>query len=183
MPDARATQFDPETFADECRAAFAEDDGRTRLLRLMRDRFANPDDVRAGLGDPREGGIFPILVSDELTIVNIVWKPGMTIVPHNHETWAIIGIYAGQEDNVWWKRIDDDPDGHIEPAGERTLMPGDVMPMGEDAIHSVTNPLTTPTGAIHIYGGNFFDMPRSEWDADGIKERPYDQSRVASFKD
>jgi hypothetical protein len=30
------------------------------------------------------------------------------------------------------------------------------------------------TGAIHIYGGDFFAVPRSEFDAETLEERPYD---------
>jgi len=28
--------------------------------------------------------------------------------------------------------------------------------------------------AIHIYGGNFFEVPRSEWDTETLEERPFD---------
>ena len=30
------------------------------------------------------------------------------------------------------------------------------------------------TGAIHIYGGDFFAVPRSEWDSETLRERPMD---------
>jgi predicted metal-dependent enzyme (double-stranded beta helix superfamily) len=43
-----------------------------------------------------------------------------------------------------------------------------------DAIHSVTNPIPRMTGAIHIYGGDFFAVPRSEWDSETLRERPMD---------
>jgi len=42
----------------------------------------------------------------------------------------------------------------------------------------VTNPLTRFTGAIHIYGGDFFAVPRSEFDADTLEERPYDVEKT-----
>jgi predicted metal-dependent enzyme (double-stranded beta helix superfamily) len=31
-----------------------------------------------------------------------------------------------------------------------------------------------PTGAIHVYGGDFVDQPRSQWGPGPIEERPYD---------
>jgi len=30
----------------------------------------------------------------------------------------------------------------------------------------VTNPIPRLTGAIHVYGGDFFGVARSEWDAE-----------------
>ena len=38
----------------------------------------------------------------------------------------------------------------------------------------MTNPLDRLTGAIHVYGGDFFTMPRSEWTPETFEERPYD---------
>src|SRR4029453_5890234 len=34
------------------------------------------------------------------------------------------------------------------------------------------------TGAIHIYGGDFFGTPRSEWDRETLQEQPYDGERA-----
>jgi hypothetical protein len=38
----------------------------------------------------------------------------------------------------------------------------------------VINPLTRITGGLHVYGGNFFEMPRSEWDPESLLERDFD---------
>jgi predicted metal-dependent enzyme (double-stranded beta helix superfamily) len=43
---------------------------------------------------------------------------------------------------------------------------------------SVANPLRTFTGAIHVYGGDFFGTPRSEWTPDTLTERPFDLERA-----
>jgi predicted metal-dependent enzyme (double-stranded beta helix superfamily) len=45
-------------------------------------------------------------------------------------------------------------------------------------MHSVVNPLGRFTGAIHVYGGDFFGMPRSEWAPDTLEERPFDVERA-----
>jgi predicted metal-dependent enzyme (double-stranded beta helix superfamily) len=49
-----------------------------------------------------------------------------------------------------------------------------VLVLGRDAIHAVTNPLAGLTGAIHVYGGDFVNEPRSQWGPGPIEERPYD---------
>ena len=46
---------------------------------------------------------------DELTVLHVVWAPRMTIYPHDHRMWAAIGIYAGQEDNSFFRRSAPEP--------------------------------------------------------------------------
>jgi hypothetical protein len=49
----------------------------------------------------------------------------------------------------------------------------------------VPNPIDRLTGALHVYGGDFFDpVHRSEWDAETLLEQPWDPQRaVARFED
>ena len=98
----------------------------------------------------------------------------MTLMPHNHNMWAVIGVYGGREDNIFWRRRGDDSRGRIEAAGAKSLGPRDVRALGRDIIHSVTNPTSQFTGAIHVYGGDFFAVDRSEWDPENLEEHPYD---------
>ena len=58
--------------------------------------------------------------------------------------------------------------------GNKTLIAKDTLPLGEQVIHAVTNPLEKITAAIHVYGGDFFAVPRSEWDPQTLMERPFD---------
>jgi hypothetical protein len=46
---------------------------------------------------------------------------------------------------------------------------------GRDSL-AVENPLRQVTGAIHIYGGDFFGTPRSDWETG--EERPYNLERA-----
>ena len=98
----------------------------------------------------------------------------MTLRPHNNEMWAVIGIYTGREDNIFWRRVADEDGGLIEAAGAEALSEKDVVPLGPGIIHSVTNPIPRLTGAIHVYGGDFFATERSEWEPETLEERPYD---------
>ena len=53
-----------------------------------------------------------------------------------------------------------------------------------DIIHTVTNPLDRLTGAIHVYGGDFFATPRSEWDPETLVEAPFDvQTTMRLFEE
>jgi hypothetical protein len=40
-------------------------------------------------------------------------------------------------------------------------------------VHSVTNPIPRLTGAIFVYGGDFFSVARSEWDPETLVERAF----------
>jgi predicted metal-dependent enzyme (double-stranded beta helix superfamily) len=92
--------------------------------------------------------------------------------------WAIIGIHTGREDNILWRRIPGEPNGRIEAAGAKALRERDALPLGPEIIHSVTNPIGRLTGAIHVYGGDFFGVPRSEWDPEQLVEQPGDVQRT-----
>ena len=162
--------FDIDRFVADCVEAVETDPTHKSAAEVMRRAMSDPADVLASLGAPTEPGITPLYQSSKLTIVNLAWKPSTTIPPHNHEMWAVIGIYGGREDNIFWRRIKDHPQGLIEAAGAKALSTGDVCPMGADIIHSVTNPIPRLTGALHIYGGDFFEAERSEWEAEGLTE-------------
>ena len=175
--------LDLGNFVEDCRAAVRRDPSHRGVAEVVAKAMSDPSQVLAALGEPTASGLVPIYNSTDLTIVNVIWKPGMTVMPHNHEMWAVIGIYGGREDNIFWRRIKDDPDGHIEAAGAKALSTGDTMPLGKDIIHSVTNPIPKLTGAIHVYGGEFFEVERSEWDAESLTEQAYDMARVKAMFD
>jgi predicted metal-dependent enzyme (double-stranded beta helix superfamily) len=169
--------LDVERFVADCQAALAEDESHKAVRDLVARTVADPAAVLAGLGEPARAGLHKIHHADNLTILNIVWGPYMTLMPHNHEMWAVIGIYTGREDNIFWRR-DRDAASRIEAAGAKNLGTGDTAPLGRDIIHSVTNPLPRLTGAIHVYGGDFFAAPRSEWDPETLERRPYDVEKA-----
>ena len=170
--------FDLGRFVSDCRAAVDADPTHRAVHEVMVRAFADPSSILTAVGEPTTAGVTAIHRSKELTIINVVWKPIITIMPHNHEMWAVIGMYGGREDNIFWRRIKDDPDGRIEAAGAKSLSTGDVTPLGTDIIHSVTNPIPKLSGAIHVYGGDFFEAERSEWNPENLTERPLDRSLI-----
>ena len=164
--------IDLERFIADCQAARAKDATHKAVREIVARAVADPARVIAALGEPKRGQIQKLLDSTELTILNVIWAPYMTIMPHDHRMWAVIGVYTGREDNIFWRRTKDGHGG-VEAAGAQALGVGDAAPLGKDIIHSVTNPIPRLTGAIHVYGGNFFGAARSEWDPETLRERPY----------
>ena len=98
----------------------------------------------------------------------------MTLFPHDHRMWAAIGVYGGQEDNTFYRRGDEG----IVVSGGRELREHEVLVLGDDVIHGVTNPRDHAfTAAIHVYGGDFYAQARSEWDPETLVEREYDVAK------
>ena len=162
--------FDLERFIADCRARLAEPSSEAAIRELVERAVTEPSEIERVLGTPREGGIVALHRSPELTVLNIAWTPGMAVFPHDHRTWAVIGLYGGCEDNTFYRRA---PEG-LAVAGGRQLRTGDAVVLGRNVIHAVANPLESFIGAIHVYGGDFFAIPRSEWCPDTGVERPFD---------
>ncbi len=176
--------FDLERFIDDCRTAVDGDPTHKPIQDIVARAVSEPGQLLQALGDPTKGEVQKLYCSDTLTIINVVWAPRMTIMPHNHNMWAVIGVYGGREDNIFWRRIKDDPTGRIEAAGAKSLGRGESTPLGPDIIHSVTNPTAKLTGAIHVYGGDFFEEERSEWETEDLTEQAYDvEKNLRLFED
>jgi predicted metal-dependent enzyme (double-stranded beta helix superfamily) len=173
-------KFDLDQFVSDCVDALRQQDASPRFVREVVARAVS--DRRAVLnvlGEPNQGQIKPLYRSDTLTILNVVWAPWMTLLPHNHQMWAVIGIYTGREDNIFWRHVEGVGSSKVEAAGAKALAEGDAVPLGQDVIHSVTNPIPRLTGAIHVYGGDFFGVARSEWDAETLLEQRSDGEKMA----
>lgn len=163
-----------DNFISDCQSALTRPSPHLAIKEILERAIANPSEVEAALGTPQEGKVTPLHHDRDLTILNIVWTPGMAAFPHDHRMWALIGLYGGREDNTFYRRS---PAG-LQVAGGKQLETGDTELFGEAMIHAVVNPLRVFTGAIHVYGGDFFRTPRSDWDPDTLQERPYDVERA-----
>ena len=131
--------FDLDQFIADCRAAVAEDESHKAVREIVARAVADPASVLKGVGEPGFAGVERIYHAPDLTILNVIWGPMMTIMPHEHRMWAVIGVYTGAEDNMFWRRIGEPGSSRVEAAGARSLRVGDAEPLGRDIVHSVTN--------------------------------------------
>jgi predicted metal-dependent enzyme (double-stranded beta helix superfamily) len=166
--------FDLDRFIADCRSALAADGSHKSVREVVARAVAEPPAVLKTLGEPQRGGVHKLYNAGDLTILNVIWPPYMTIMPHNHLMWAVIGVYTGREDNIFWRRRAGDGASKVEAAGAKALGAKDAEPLGRDIIHSVTNPIPRLSGAIHVYGGDFFAAERSEWNPETLGEQRYD---------
>ena len=173
--------FDSQRFIAECRDACAGRAGLPAVREIVARAVSEPANVIRALGEPKRAGAQVLYRAADLTVFNLIWGPRMIQLPHDHAMWAVIGIYTGREDNVFWRRLPTDAPRRIEAAGAKALGERDAVPLGPDIIHSVVNPIRRLTGAIHVYGGDFFDAPRSEGDPETFVERPYDLDKTLAL--
>lgn len=162
--------FELEAFTASCRDALREEDSHAAVREIVAEAVSQPQQILRSLGEPKLSAIQTLYRSESLTILNVLWGPGMSLYPHDHRMWAVIGIYSGREDNSFYRRSE----SGLMVLGGKMLDIRDTIPLGAAVIHSVKNPLDQITAAIHVYGGDFFAVPRSEWDSRTFEERPYD---------
>lgn len=167
-------KMDIDRFIADCIAANEEPDAQAAVNEVLARAVSTPEAVLGALGEPGKAGLNVLLSSPTLTIFAATWTPQMNLMPHDHLMWANIGIYTGREDNIFWKRTSDG----IKAFGADALFVRDTAMLPEDALHSVTNPLQRFTGGIHIYGGDFFDTTRSQWNPETLEEEPSDGAKI-----
>jgi predicted metal-dependent enzyme (double-stranded beta helix superfamily) len=162
-----------DRFVTTCRESLAA--GPARMRELVERAICEPSDLIEALGSRDIPGMRTLYRADDLTILHVVWAPKLNVPPHEHRMWAVIGMCCGCEVNRFWRRAQ--PIG-LRSAGEKTLQAGDAALLEASVIHSVSNPLTRTTGAIHVYGGDFFGVGRSEWASEDAPEQPFDVQRA-----
>jgi predicted metal-dependent enzyme (double-stranded beta helix superfamily) len=157
-----------------CQGALGEHTPVLAVRDALDELVADPRALEQALGPVDTGGITTLHNEPDLTVLQVAWTPGMALNPHEHRMWAVIALYGGQEDNTFYRRVP----GGLAPTGGRQLATGEVLVLGDDVVHSVTNSRREFAVALHVYGGDFFSVERSEWDFDTYQERPRDLGRT-----
>ncbi len=170
-------KFDKDEFITECLAAVRSGNGASTAVKEIVDRaVSNPSTIEAEVGDRTLSPMMTVWHrSEELTALHIVWPPDVDLFAHDHNMWAVIGIYGGREDNQFYRRLEN---GRIEPHTGKTITKRDVIVLGTDVVHSVANPTREWTAALHVYGGEFFTTPRTMWSKDTYEPMVFDAEFV-----
>ncbi|HTR85224.1 MAG TPA: hypothetical protein VMI56_12155 [Reyranella sp.] len=169
--------FDRDQFIADLRGALGER-SRKAMAEIVARAVSDPAGIARQLGEPTKGGVQILHKSPELTVLTLAWAPRQVTLPHDHRMAAVIGMYGGREDNMFWRKLPNAERFQIEPAGGEALGTGNVTILGHDIVHSVVNPLEKISAAIHVYDGDFFAAQRSMWDAETLVEQPYDINAV-----
>ena len=170
-----------ERYVDDARACLCTPDPLHAVAALLQAVVSDPAAVRAAVAE-RAGsasalGFDVFCRSEALTVFHVALAPGFRNPPHDHGTWAVVGVYDGTERNVFYRRA-----GH-SIAAERDVdanAPA-VMVLPPGVIHAICNPLATASRAIHVYGNDHFDASRSMWHPESLIEEPYRMERFLEW--
>jgi predicted metal-dependent enzyme (double-stranded beta helix superfamily) len=95
------------------------------------------------------------------------WLPGQTTPIHDHLTWAVVGVYEGEERESIFRRTDDGSDpkrAALELASERTNTRGHATVLGKAGIHRIDNVSKSPSLSVHMYGVDIGTLERHSYD-------------------
>ncbi len=179
----RASPFELAGFIEACRSAQRSADPSLEVERLMSQALAKPKVMAAalGAGEPASGHSADYVFlhqSAELTVLKVAMPGKLRSPPHNHFTWAVVGMYAGEEDNVFYRR----EGSRIVESGRRRLVAPQAMRLARDTIHGIANPLPRPSHALHVYGASLANPARSLWNPFTLEEEPFQVPAMLAYE-
>ncbi len=138
---------------------------------LLEKLIETPRSVPAEAFTPRKDRFAMNLIhmpkDEAFSIIGGVWYPGQTTPIHDHLTWALIGVYDGEEREALFRRTDDGSNpkmAKIEKVSERINTKGHVTVLGHKGIHRIDNVSDKPAWSIHVYGRDIGNTERHSYD-------------------
>src|SRR6266436_6161207 len=168
-------QYSTSQFAKDVDTIVRKYSNESEVLReikpLLEKLIRSPGSVPSAAFTPRKDRFAMNLIhmpSDELfSIIGGVWHPGQTTPIHDHLTWALIGVYDGEEREALFRRTDDGSNpkiAKIEKVSEKINTKGHVTVLGHRGIHRVDNISGEPTTSVHVYGRDIGHAERHSYD-------------------
>lgn len=167
-----------DNIAETCQRTLAASNSYSGLVEVLSSLITNQslcEEMFADLQD-EEALIFK---NDKLTIVHIRLSPNVHFPPHNHGMRALIGIWSGQETNIYYRA---EGEG-VERTGERTYAAGEVITIDAHAIHSVANTGEKRSAALHIYCGDLVHQDRKIWHHTESISVPYSDEKYFGWSE
>jgi len=165
--------FDLGGFIESCKQFAGAPEGTRRVLDLMRSVVGDAEAIKSAIvpGESRRAiRDLTLFRSSDLLVLNAAVYPHFKSPPHDHRMWAVIGIYEGQENNIFYRRSGEG----LEEINRREITAGEAVLLGPEVIHAIENPLGSSTLGLHVYGGDIFAAARSMWHPRTGEELPYD---------
>jgi 3-mercaptopropionate dioxygenase len=139
---------DLQTFIDDVGRVVASTDGEheitqrvaKRLSDLLASGYRLP--VELTRPSPERHVTYPLYIAPDnsWSMASVVWDVGQQTPVHSHETWGVVGIYAGIEHEVrYLKPVAPTVCSALTPAGEELFGPGQVniCCTTDDDVHAV----------------------------------------------
>lgn len=135
-----------------------------RLSALLAEGYRLPAEVTRPVAERHMTYPLYIAPDESWSMASVVWDVGQRTNVHSHETWGVVGIYAGAEQET--RYLKPTAAGPLTPAGESRWVPGQVTVCctTDDDVHAVAAVGDEPTIGIHVYGGNIGKLRRRSYD-------------------
>jgi predicted metal-dependent enzyme (double-stranded beta helix superfamily) len=163
-----------KAFIDEAEGVVRDVESESEVLRhlrpLLQELLTNPSLPSAAFKPRHDRFAMNLIYTPEdkvFSVIGGVWKPGQTTPIHDHLTWALIGVYRGEEREALYRRLDDGSDpkfAKLEMASEKINTEGHVTVLGSAGIHRVDNVSNMPAWSIHVYGRDIGNTERHSYD-------------------
>ncbi|MEM1108399.1 MAG: hypothetical protein AAGH99_06880 [Planctomycetota bacterium] len=151
--------FTYEGFVAAVQEAASGDKPAEAVGQLMRETLADPAAVAAAI-PPRDEDEVHLFEDGAVSIWNCRFQSDVVVPPHEHKMPVWIGVISGAEKNIFYRRDDDG----LHEIGTRVIRPGEVVAIGDDAIHAVTAEGDEPSDALHVYLGELTAVERDLFD-------------------
>lgn len=132
---------------------------------FLQDESAIPENMKQP--NPNKYTLYPLYIDsgNRFSIASAVWDVGQATPIHDHQTWGVIGIVQGAENEVHFSipAVGKQP----EQLEKRVLKTGDVAIccMTDQDIHQVSCASSVPCVGLHVYGANIGEIKRYMYDA------------------
>jgi 3-mercaptopropionate dioxygenase len=163
-----------QTFIDDVARVVSSTDDEHEITRRVAKRLSEllaggyrlpPELTRPS---PERHVTYPLYIAPDnsWSMASVVWDVGQRTPVHSHETWGVVGIYAGIEHEIRYLKPLSPTAAPLTPAGEERLGPGQVTVCctTDDDVHAVAAVGNEPTVGIHVYGGNIATIRRRSYD-------------------
>jgi predicted metal-dependent enzyme (double-stranded beta helix superfamily) len=160
-------------FIDDVAAVLAGTDDEHEITKRVADRlsallatdFRLPAELTRPAADHHVNYPLHIAPDGSWSLVCVVWNLGQRTPVHGHETWGVVGIYAGAEREFRYRKptVAGEP---LTPAGEHVWEQGQVTVCctTDDDVHAVAAAGDAPTVGIHVYGTDIGTAERLRYD-------------------
>jgi 3-mercaptopropionate dioxygenase len=171
------TAFDLDAFVDRVKQASRSDSPARNVRKLIDEAFVDPDRLERDLPHFDEDDVI-LFEDDKVSIWHCRFQPDLHVPPHDHQTPAIIGLYAGTERNSFYEVEGE----KLVLKGAKELKPGDVLAIGSEGIHSVKAVGGTPCCGIHVYLSALTVIERSLFDWESGEAMPFSDANYDKMK-
>lgn len=151
--------FTLDGFLERLKTAAGGEDAATQTYQVMQQVFEHHLETASGVFSALDDDV--MLYEDAtISIWHYRMPTGVVVPPHDHQVYAIIGVYEGVEANHFYTL----KQGELVCDAINQVGQGTAILIQPDSIHSVQTGNNRRSCAIHIYLGAFTKVERSRFD-------------------